>query len=365
MNVRMHRNGVEDEISLLRQAVLDMSSRVGSPEGVGRRSVVNLSWLDVRESIYSFIYPYRHFGMVLVALLMLHRVPSEYASSDAHGRLPVVIFGCLYVFGFIGIGILCLYRQLRVKQDMVELHFNTHALVSYLSASISNTVKGTGKVALEREAGTLISKLNRQLVLAESLVFTSYLCSPSTADCAAGANEGLSNAMTEHLLDTDEAEFFSQNDVSLVPMPGIVYAWIHSLLMHISSSGLLGSSTQQRTSITHAVSLLTSIEKATNSLKMHASMHTPAAIRFPFMLLGAIVLWGVIEAAITTLVSHSAINMTDSIIVYLAVAALAYCVSIGIEFGGTCSLPASTILARLTVAPSPPMSTFLVPIHFL
>jgi hypothetical protein len=223
---------------------------------------------------------------------------------------------------------------------------NARAFVSALCTTVSARVK-KAQLGVEREAAAAVGSVSRLLVLAESLLLTSYLCSSSDDARAAGVMEGLSLAMTEHLLDPDEADFFSHNDLNIIPVPAIVYAWVRAGVQNMAAAGLLGASTEPSAGL---LALLTNVEQAATALQMSAAWTIPVEVRIPFVALSLGAAVGAVHACAALLASswaahglHTAASL-DPVCVYVGAGAWVYAVSLGVEAADPMSL--ATVLGR-------------------
>jgi hypothetical protein len=231
---------------------------------------------------------------------------------------------------------------------------NARAFVSALCTTVSARVK-KAQLGVEREAAAAVGSVSRLLVLAESLLLTSYLCSSSSSSSssssndarAAGVMEGLSLAMTEHLLDPDEADFFSHNDLNIVPVPAIVYAWVRAGVQNMAAAGLLGASAEPSAGL---LALLTNVEQAATALQTSAAWTIPVEVRTPFVALSIGATVGAVHACAALLAtlwaahgSHTAAPL-DAVCVYVGAGAWVYAISLGVEASGPMSL--ATVLGR-------------------
>ena len=318
----------------------------------------SFSFLELRRTVEAVLWPWRHLVFMIVALCALTHAAHTLAMQPQQGldtltsanSGPWGLFIACYFVGLIGIGTYTAVRYFAVRHARMCMDQNARALVTALCTAVSARVK-KAQLGVEREAAAAVGSVSRLLVLAESLLLTSYLCSSSSSSSdgarAAGVMEGLSIAMTEHLLDPDEADFFSHNDLNVVPVPGIVYAWARAGLQNMAASGLLGASAEPSAGL---LALLTNVEQAATTLQTSAAWITPVGIRFPFVALSLGVAVVTVHACAGLLAASWAVDGThaasplDGVCVYMGAGALVYAISLGVEAAGPMSL--TTVLGQ-------------------
>ena len=359
--------GEDSEISLLRQAVLDMSERIGAqhpPAPVGGSLAKPIIWSDLRDSITRIIVPFRHFVSVSAALLVLHHLAAAYDTTTAPPETPshMTAFIIIYTVALIGLTGFEFLRSYCLRDARLVMRQKSRALATSLSVAVTHRVKDS-KMTVEREVRTAIGSIHRQLVLAELLLLTTHMSSSTYSKTAtatsptsqlmggsspaAGILEGLSHAMSEHLLDPDEADFFSQSDLDIVPVPGVVYTWVHSTLRHLHSSGSLDMPT-----LTHLLGLVSDIECSASTLEVYATWAIPTFLRGVFVISSLAFMVIIIDESVPEIANaHASVvvsrdtgtgsgRMLHLLCTYVATAAMVYLVSFGMEAGAPGGLDA-------------------------